>query len=202
MSSAVLAFVGFWLGSIPFSVWLGKLALGKDIRVYGDGNPGATNVFRAGGRKLGVVAVILDALKGAIPVGIGYFALGLRGTELVVVAITPVLGHAFSPFLKFRGGKAVAVTFGIWVGLTIWEAPTVLGLMLFYWFRSVRVSGWAMMFALVSLLVYLVLAHPDPTLVSILLLNMGILAWKHRTELVQAPGFRPWYRNLRFAWKS
>lgn len=202
MSVATLAFVGFWLGAIPFSVWLGKLALGIDIRGYGDGNPGATNVFRAGGRNLGVVAVLLDILKGTIPVGIGYFALGLRGAELVLVAIMPVLGHAFSPFLKLRGGKAVAVTFGIWVGLTIWEAPTVLGLMLFYWFRSVRVSGWALMFALASLLVYLVLAHPDPTLMVILILNTGILAWKHRSELVQPPGFRPWYRNLRLAWKS
>jgi glycerol-3-phosphate acyltransferase PlsY len=202
MSAAALAFVGFWLGSIPFSVWLGKLALGKDIRGYGDGNPGATNVFRAGGRKSGMLAVLLDILKGTIPVGISYLGLELRGGEVVLIAIAPVLGHAFSPFLKFQGGKAVAVTFGIWVGLTIWEAPTVLGLMLLYWFRSMRVSGWAVMFALTSLMLYLVLAHPDSTLIVTLLLNMSILAWKHRSDLVQAPGFRPWYRNLRFAWKS
>jgi glycerol-3-phosphate acyltransferase PlsY len=62
---ALLVVSAFWLGACPFSVWIGQWVLGKDIRNYGDGNPGAANVFRAGGRKSGCLALILDVAKGA-----------------------------------------------------------------------------------------------------------------------------------------
>ena len=180
----------FGCGSLPFSVWVGRLALDKDIRAYGDGNPGATNVLRAGGKWLGALAAVLDAVKGVIPVGLATFVIHFTGLELAAIALAPILGHAFSPFLGFKGGKAVGVTFGIWVGLTIWEAPTVLGLMLAYWFQVVTVSGWAVMLALGSLGLYLVLAHPDPALVLVLVGNVVILAWTHRSDLRQPLAFR------------
>ncbi|MBI5671427.1 MAG: glycerol-3-phosphate acyltransferase [Chloroflexi bacterium] len=180
----------FWCGALPFSYWIGRLTLRTDIRRVGDGNPGATNVFRAGGRLWGVGAVLLDVLKGAVPVGLANFAVGWHGWQLALVAVAPVLGHAFSPFLRGRGGKAVVVTFGIWTGLTIWEAPVVLGLMLLFWFRNVVVSGWAVLLMLASLLVYLLLARPDPTLLLTLLGNTLILAWKHRADLSQPPVLR------------
>ena len=65
----------FVCGSLPFSVWVGRLALGKDIRAFGDGNPGATNVLRAGGKWLGAIAAVLDASKGFIPVGLATFVM-------------------------------------------------------------------------------------------------------------------------------
>ncbi len=198
----LLALIAFISGSLPFSYWLGKRVLQTDIRHYGDGNPGATNVFRAGGKWAGVCAALLDGLKGAIPVGVAVFVFGIWGWQLVLIAIAPILGHAFSPFLRFQGGKAVAVTFGIWMGLTIWEGPTVLGIMLFFWFKSVRVSGWAVILTLISLVGYLLLARPDGTLLVISVLNLSILTWKHRHELVQHPGWRPWYRHLRLSWHS
>ncbi len=167
--------VAFGCGSLPFSAWVGRLALGKDIRTYGDGNPGATNVLRAGGKRLGALAAVLDAAKGLIPVGLAAFVAQFSGVELAVIALAPVLGHAFSPFLGFKGGKAVGVTFGIWIGLTIWEAPTVFGLMLAYWFQVVAISGWAVMLALGSLGLYLLLAHPDPMLLWVLVGNVLIL---------------------------
>lgn len=175
--------VAFLCGSLPFSVWVGRLALGKDIRAYGDGNPGATNVLRAGGKRLGALAAVLDAAKGLIPVAVAVYVLPFTGVELAAVAIAPILGHAFSPFLGFRGGKAVGVTFGIWIALTIWEVPTVLGVMLAYWFRFVTVSGWSVMLALASLGLYLLLAHPDPMLLLVLVANILILAWTHRADL-------------------
>ena len=183
----------FVCGSLPFSVWVGRLALGKDIRAFGDGNPGATNVLRAGGKWLGAIAAVLDASKGFIPVGLATFVMHFTSFELAAFALAPILGHAFSPFLEFKGGKAVGVTFGIWVGLTIWEAPTVLGLMLAYWFQFVTVSGWAVMLALSSLGLYLVLAHPDPALLLVLVGNILILAWTHRSDLRQPLGLRKLY---------
>jgi len=182
--------VAFVCGSLPFSVWVGRLALGKDIRAYGDGNPGATNVLRAGGKKVGAVAAVLDGAKGLVPVALAVYVGHFTGFELALISVAPVLGHAFSPFLGFKGGKAVGVTFGIWVGLTIWEAPTVIGIMLAFWFQFVTVSGWAVMLALGSLGLYLLLAHPDPTLLLVLVGNVLILAWTHRADLRQPLAFR------------
>lgn len=188
----------FWLlasflsGSLPFSVWVGRLALRTDIRRYGDGNPGATNVLRSGGKGWGTLALLLDTLKGAVPVAVACFWAGLTGWPLAAVAVAPVAGHAFSPLLRFRGGKAVAVTFGIWAGLTLWEGPTILGLALGFWFALVVVDGWAVILAMFSLLAYLLLAHSDPALLAIWSGNTLILAWKHRADLVQSPGLRAW----------
>jgi len=105
--------VGFVSGSIPFSPWLVRLLLGQDIRQYGDGNPGATNTWRAGGWRVGIVALLLDMVKGLLPVGLACSIVGISGWDLVPIALAPVLGHAFSLFLRLRGGKAVAASFGI-----------------------------------------------------------------------------------------
>jgi glycerol-3-phosphate acyltransferase PlsY len=118
---------GFFCGSLPFSVWIGRLALREDIRRYGDGNPGAFNVFRAGGKAWGWLAIVLDFLKAAIPVGIANLGLGMKGWALVAAAAAPLLGHAFSPFLGWKGGKGLAAAFGAWSGLSIWLAPAILG---------------------------------------------------------------------------
>jgi glycerol-3-phosphate acyltransferase PlsY len=125
MSFALFVFLAFLAGSLPFSLWIGQLILGKDIRTVGDANPGATNVLRAGGKGSAALALLLDFFKGSIPVGIAHLWLHWSDWALIFVALAPVLGHAFSPVLGGRGGKAVAVTGGIWCGLTIWEGPLV-----------------------------------------------------------------------------
>ncbi len=111
-------FGAFLIGALPLSVWVGSLALGVDVRAFGDGNPGATNVYRAGGRMTAFFALFLDFLKGALPVGTAAYVAGINFPLLAAISLAPVAGHAFSPFLRWRGGKAVAVTFGIWAGLT------------------------------------------------------------------------------------
>lgn len=194
--------LGFLAGSIPFSVWIGRWVLNADIRQYGDHNPGGSNVIRAGSKIWGVMAILLDALKGAIPVGLAHFTVGLAGWYLVPVALAPVFGHAFSPILGFKGGKAVAVTFGIWTGLLTYEGPIVLGIFLGLWVWLTAADGWAVILAMASFLIYLwvapasinlAAAHPDmaPTLLAVWLGNVAILAWKHRADLVQRPHLRP-----------
>ncbi len=194
--SLLIAIIAFISGAIPFSVIIGKFALSKDIRDFGDHNPGATNVFRAGGKHWGILAGFLDMSKAMIPVFIAKWILGITGIELVIIALAPILGHAFSPFLKFKGGKAVGATFGSWIGLTIWEVPTVLGIMLLYWFLSVKISGWAVMLTMVSLFVYLILTRNDPTLLLFWFGNTLIFAYKHREDLSQAPGINYWLPML------
>lgn len=196
MTELLVIGLGFLAGALPFSVWIGRLALGKDIRQYGDGNPGATNVFRAGGKRVGALAAVLDGFKGLLPVSIAAYGLGISGAALAAAALAPILGHAFSPFLRGRGGKAVAVTFGVWTALTLYEAPIVLGLMLFYWYKQITVSGWALMAAFVSLGVYLLLARRDPVLLAVLAGNMLIAVLKHRADLAQPLGLRRFQADL------
>ncbi|NIN63619.1 MAG: hypothetical protein GTO63_02660, partial [Anaerolineae bacterium] len=104
MTTFLWSLVGFLIGSLPFSVWIGRLFLRTDIRRFGNGNPGAANAWRAGRWQTGIPALLLDYSKGALPVGLAHFKVGLGGWELVPVALAPVLGHAFSPLLHFRGG--------------------------------------------------------------------------------------------------
>ena len=201
MIAVAMVFIAFLSGSIPFSVWLGKLLLGVDVRQYGDGNPGATNVFRAGNKLVGALALILDVSKAAAPVGLAYFNMGIRGIGMVLIALAPLLGHVFSPFLHFRGGKAVAVALGVWIGLTIWKASlagvigAVIGIVL------LTPSGWAVMLGLAMILIALLLWMPDPLFLMVWVGEALILGWTHRQDLRQRPALRPWLTRL-FSLKS
>jgi glycerol-3-phosphate acyltransferase PlsY len=187
--------IGFLSGSMPFSYWLGKLFLHIDIRQYGDGNPGAANAWRAGKYRVGLPALILDYLKGAIPVGLAKYVFGVSGFELIPVALSPVLGHAFSPFLRFHGGKAVASTFGIWTGLTLWEGPTVLGISLEISFLLQKVDAWSVIISMIGLLIYTFLRQYDSFILIIWVGNILILIWKHHHELRQGIQLKPYMRR-------
>lgn len=187
MISLTWTLIGFLLGSLPLSVWLGRLALGADIRAYGDGNPGGTNVARAGGRGLGLLAIILDMLKGAIPVSLAHYVFQLDGWPLMPVALAPILGHAFSPLLGWRGGKALASTFGVWTALTVPFGPFVMGGSVFVFNRLLNTPGWAVMAALLTLLAFLWLIGVTLPWVVAWIGTAAILAWTHRADLRQRP---------------
>jgi glycerol-3-phosphate acyltransferase PlsY len=188
--------VGFLSGSLPFSVWIGRLIARTDIRRYGDGNPGATNAWRAGGWKAGVPALLLDYLKGAVPVSLAHFAAGLSEWWLVPVALAPIFGHAFSPFLRFRGGKAIAATFGAWTGLTIWAGPTVLGLSLGLAYALNATDAWSAVLGLFGLLAYLLASGASAPFLAVWVGNLALVLWKHRRDLRTPPRPRPWLRRL------
>lgn len=190
--------IAFLSGSIPFSVLVGRLAAGVDIRQYGDRNPGAANVLRATNWGWFAVASLLDYLKGATPVGVAWFWLGIGGWEIVPIALAPLLGHAYSPWLRFRGGKAVAATFGVWTGLTVGAGPIMLGLLLPLTFAVVVVSGWAVLLAMLGFGGFLWLQYSvyHPGFVVIWLGNLALLAWKYREDLAHPPGIRPWLWRL------
>lgn len=200
MTTFLIFLLAFTAGALPFSLWVGQMALGKDIRRYGDANPGATNVLRAGGKGAAALALLLDFLKGALPVGLAHFQWHYTGWSLIVVALLPVLGHAFSPFLRGRGGKAVATSGGIWCGLTIWEGPTIGGLLLGLTTYLLGANGWAVMTALSGMVIYVLLtparwnglaARPDLSVIGAVgLLNLLLLGWKHRQDLAKWPHLR------------
>lgn len=148
--------IGYLSGSLMFSAWLVRLFKRKNIKEIDDGNPGASNAFRAGGAWLGVPAVLLDSLKGAVPVGLAYWFFGVQGWWLVPVALAPVLGHAFSCFYRFRGGKAASVSFGIWTGLTLWEGPTFLGLAVLLTMPFMKINLWSVIIAMLIFAGYVI----------------------------------------------
>ena len=169
---------------------MGRLLLRKEIRDFGDGNPGDTNVIRAGGKGFGLAVIVLDGLKGLLPILLAQQFGHLSGRPLAAPALASVLGHAFSIFLGFRGGKVVAVTFGIWAGLNGWTILYVLGALLLVAYCALSVDGWAVMFTLGGLLIFLIAAGSSPLTLGVWLGNSLILAWKHRNDLAQRLGFR------------
>jgi glycerol-3-phosphate acyltransferase PlsY len=201
MTALTWTLLGFLLGSLPLSVWLGKLVLHTDIRGYGDGNPGGTNVMRAGSRTLGVLAIILDMLKAAVPVSLAHYVFHVAAWPLVPVMLAPILGHAFSPFLGFRGGKALACTFGAWTALTVPFGPFVMGGSVFVSYKLLNTSGWAVMASLLTLLGFLLapaLHWRSPGLITGLTLplfvawagTVAIMAWTHCADLRHRPALR------------
>ncbi len=140
MNEAALQFGWYWWvwsaiaflsGSVPFGVIIARRK-GVDIRQHGSGNPGSTNVGRVLGKRFGILCFLLDALKGAAPVLVSGWLGGLLGMAIpstdaawgwLFVAVCAILGHCFSPWIGFRGGKGVATGFG--AVLAMWPVLTV-----------------------------------------------------------------------------
>lgn len=189
MSATLWFMLAFLSGAVPYSPILTRLFTRQNIRAVGDGNPGATNVIKAGGQGLGLAAILLDGFKGAIPVALAYWGAGWRGWALTLIALAPVFGHAYSPFLKLRGGKALATTFGIWAGLTGPEVPITLGILMAVWFNVLTTSGWGVLAAMLCLGAHILNYHPEFALIW--LVNCLLLAWKYRADLGAWPHLRP-----------
>jgi acyl phosphate:glycerol-3-phosphate acyltransferase len=182
--AALLASIG---GSLPFAVWILRLAADQDVRQVGDGNPGAMNVYRTAGVLPGVAVLLLDVTKGVLPVVLARDALALDGPALALVAILPVAGAAFSPFLAFRGGKALAVTLGTWIGLTTWTIPVVALVTIVTATLLIEPDGWAVAVALAAMLVGVLLWVPGVWSAVALVLQAAIILWKHRSQLARPP---------------
>jgi acyl phosphate:glycerol-3-phosphate acyltransferase len=181
------ALVAFIAGSLPFAYWVMRLVAKRDVRTVGDGNPGAMNVARSGGVALGAAVLLLDVTKGVLPVVLAQDAFGLDGWALAPVAALPVAGAAFSPFLGWRGGKALAVTLGTWIGLTIWTIPVVALSAIVVATLLIEPDGWAVALALAAMLMGVLLWVPGGWAVVALLLQGAIVLWKHRAQLAQPP---------------
>lgn len=184
---ALAALVAFFGGSLPFAVWTLRVKAKRDVREVGDGNPGAMNVFRAGGVALGLAVLLLDVTKGVLPVVLARDVLTLEGWALALVAVLPVAGAAFSPFLGFRGGKALAVTLGTWIGLTTWTIPLVAIVAIVTATLLIEPDGWAVAVALAAMLLGVLLWVPSGYSAVALLLQTAIILWKHRSQLARPP---------------
>lgn len=140
MLVALLVVAGYLAGSVPFGVLLTRWLKGTDPRDAGSGNIGATNVARVAGKKLGVVVLLLDASKGALPVFAATRVVPEEPWLHVAVGLAAFLGHVYPLWLRFRGGKGVATALGVLVVLLPWSA--LLGFLVFAAvFAAFRVSS-------------------------------------------------------------
>jgi len=177
------------LGCLPFSYWVGLLFLQKDIRQYGDGNPGATNVFNAGGPVLYVLAILLDAFKAALPVWLAQVVSHIGRFELALVAIAPLAGNIFTPFLRFQG---VAVVYGVWLALLGWPGPVVIAALFVLFFIFIRETPWCVIFGMLLFTVSL-LAFSQP--LHLLAVSMGqaaLMAYRRRQHFTHSPRIQNW----------
>ena len=176
----LLAFVlGYLLGSIPFGLILTRLAGTQDLRSIGSGNIGATNVLRTGRKGLAAATLLLDALKGTVAVIIaGYFA----GAEAAMLAgFGAFLGHLFPVWLKFKGGKGVAVYIGILIGL-LWPAAV---LFCAIWLITAVISRYSSLSALVasSITPIFLWWYGHPALAALFGLLTVLLFYMHRANI-------------------
>lgn len=123
MNLAYLIFLSFLIGSIPTGFWLGKILKGIDIRKYGSGNVGATNVFRVLGKQWGIIVLLIDIFKGFfavvfLPILIGKSQVSDEVLR-IIAGICAIAGHNWSIFLGFKGGKGVATSLGVLIGLAV-----------------------------------------------------------------------------------
>jgi glycerol-3-phosphate acyltransferase PlsY len=134
---ALLIIGAYLLGGVPFGYLLGRLK-GVDLTKHGSGNVGATNAARVLGKPYGVLVYILDFLKGFIPTLIAVKLYGLESWITTLVGLAAVLGHMFSPFMGFRGGKGVATASGVLFAIS----PTLGLLVLAIWFAVFKLTGY------------------------------------------------------------
>ena len=175
--------IGYVLGSIPFGLILTKLAGKGDVRDAGSGNIGATNVVRVGGKKLGALTLLLDALKGAAAVWLVRTIMPGEYGAGTVAAAGAMIGHLYPVWLKFRGGKGVATLFGVLVALipagAVIYAGIWIALLLFLRISSVAGIAAAASAPLSALL------FSDGSMVALFAAFALVVIWKHRANIAR-----------------
>ena len=181
METIILSVVAYLFGAIPFGLLVAK-ARGVDIRQHGSGNIGATNVFRVIGKGWGIFTFVLDALKGFIPAFFFPVIGKLGGDYGVLFGLLAIVGHSFPVYLKFKGGKGVATSAGMLLGV----APAAVGIGFLCWvvclFASRIVSLSSILAALaVGISVWFL----DETLIVRIALSVlaALVVWLHRANI-------------------
>ncbi len=187
--------ISYLIGSIPTAYIFGRLFKGVDIRKFGSGNVGATNAFRTLGRGTGITVLLLDILKGFIPVFFLGNILVAKFTPLqddgplrIILGVACIFGHNWTIFLKFKGGKGVATTLGVLLGLSAKVAglKLILGLVLLTWilvFIIWRIVSLASIVTCLSFPVYMLFFKQSGFLIFIGILLAAFIILRHKANL-------------------
>ena len=191
MITVLLILIAYVLGSIPNALWVGKTFKNIDVREHGSKNTGSTNAARVLGAKLGIFTLILDILKGALPTYLGIVLganlltriTGIDKLDIIVIGMAAILGHTFSLFLKFKGGKAVATTLGVFLVLVPY-AILILLVIFFVIFGLTRYVSLASIISAVVLpiAVYFTTRHIPLTVLGIIIGLLVIMRHKENIK--------------------
>ena len=183
-AAALWLLASYLMGAIPTSYLLSRLFAGIDLRQHGSGNLGATNLYRVLGWKYAIPAAAIDIAKGTVPVLL--FAPQASGSQLFALAcgVAAILGHVFSVFVGFKGGKGVATAAGVMLGL----APLAVGVSAVIWAVLVRLTGYVSVgsiaaAAVLPLAVYLLQDSSSPALVWIAAAIAAAVILLHRKNI-------------------
>ena len=173
----------YLLGAIPTSFLAGKLFRGIDLRQHGSGNLGATNLFRTLGARFAIPVGLFDMAKGAVPVMLIAPMASSSKYFAILCGIMAVVGHVFSVFVRFRGGKGVATASGVMLGLTPWAVLVSFAV----WLIVVKLSGYVSLGSMVGALVLPIAAwllHPlQRDIIWIQILVALAIVWLHRANI-------------------
>jgi glycerol-3-phosphate acyltransferase PlsY len=176
----------YLLGAVPTSYLAARLFRGIDLREHGSRNLGATNLYRVLGWRYAVPVGLLDAAKGLVPVLV--FAPRVSSSELfaLICGLVAVVGHVFSVFVGFKGGKGVATAAGVMLGLT----PAALGVAVLVWAALVYLTGYVSVgsiaaAALFPLAVYLLEPPDQPAMLWLDIAVAAAIVWFHRGNILR-----------------
>ena len=184
MKFVLAAVIAYLIGNISFSLILGKLLYKKDIRNYGSGNAGTTNMIRAFGAKIGVITFIGDALKGMLAAYLGKLIGGMDGCYIAGIMV--IIGHNWPVFLKFKGGKGVATTIGVMLYVLPFYTLIcfIIGVSIAFITRIVSL-GSLIGVGLSPIVILLVVRPFDKKLIIFSLIYTAMCLFKHRGNIVR-----------------
>ncbi|MFN5786754.1 MAG: glycerol-3-phosphate 1-O-acyltransferase PlsY [Flavobacteriia bacterium] len=191
MDFILFSIIAYLLGSIPTAVWIGRYRYGLDVREHGSKNAGATNTFRVLGKKPGILVLFIDIVKGALATALPEMILesNLQDPDhliqiRILSAIFAVTGHVFPIFAQFRGGKGVATSLGVIIGLQPIAALICVSLFLVVFVSSKYVSLGAITAAIAFPLInYFMLGEKSFWLLSFSLLLSALVIIAHRKNI-------------------
>ena len=185
MNGVISLIVAYLVGGIPFGLLIVKLKTGADVRESGSGNIGATNVLRTTGPLAGILTLLLDAAK-------GWFAVWLADTLthgdilwMSFTALAVLLGHVFSPYLKFKGGKAVASFLGAFGYLTPLPVAVVTVIFVVVIARTRYLSLGSVSGAILYPFACLIILHPEWPVLAAALAASALILWRHKGNIAR-----------------
>ena len=192
MSILIWVSISFLSASVPWSLIVGFLFINKDVRSVGDNNPGGTNVLKLGGLKLGLLAIMLDITKAFLPVFVAIKYFNIDSWSLVSVALFSLLGSIFSPFLKFKGGKSLAVSCGLWVAISSGMIAPLICIIMAAANLVQKTHIWTILSGWIGILIWVIFSGFNPEYLVLWSINFIIVMMKHKSEFSQRVIFREW----------
>ena len=181
MTFFCLIILSYFFGAIPSGVWIGKIFKNIDVRDYGSKNSGATNSYRILGAKLGVIVLVMDIIKGFVPLYIAS-KFDLKYNDLVILGLVAILAHTFSCFISFKGGKGVATSLGVFLFLipVITLILLVIFILVVYFTKYISLGSITSAFLLP---IFTFFTHRDSYLFALSVIIGIFVIYRHKTNI-------------------